>query len=91
MATDFRQIDLDDHQRHLLASAADQLGVPWPEVFEKAIAPLAEKEPIPEEDNGSVERPYDILSRHGLIGCISGTPSDLSTNKKYMQGYGRNG
>lgn len=91
MATDFRQIDLDDHQRHLLANAADKLGLPWPEVFEQAIAPLAERKPKSGEQNGATETPYEILSRHGLIGCIEGTPPDLSTNKKYMQGYGQNG
>ncbi len=91
MATDFRQIDLDDHQRHLLASAADHLGLPWPEVFEQAIGPLAEVKPDSATENGRTETPYEILSRHGLIGCIEGTPADLSTNKKYMQGYGQNG
>jgi hypothetical protein len=91
MATDFRQINLDERQRHLLAKAADQLGVPWPELFEQAIAPLAEKKPELGEANGRAETPYEILSRHGLIGCIEGTPADLSTNKKYMQGYGRLG
>ena len=90
MATDFTHIELDDHQRHLLASAADQLGVPWPEVFELAIAPLAESKPEHDKVNGKPETPYEILSRHGLIGCIDGTPSDLSTNKKYMEGYGKN-
>ena len=90
MATDFRQIELDEHQRHLLASAADHLGLPWPEVFERAIAPLAAKHE-PENENGKVETPYEILRRLGLIGCIAGTPPDLSTNKKYMQGYGKNG
>lgn len=91
MATDFRQIDLDDHQRHLLASAADRLGVPWPEIFEKAIAPLAEAKEIPPAQNGSPATPFEILRRHGLIGCIADTPPDLSTNKKYMEGYGRSG
>ena len=90
MATDFHQIDLDDHQRHLLASASDQLGVPWPEVFEMAIAPLAQNKSDQGEQNGTPETPYEILSRHGLIGCIAGTPADLSTSKKYLEGYGKN-
>jgi hypothetical protein len=91
MATDFTQIELDDRQRHLLASAADHLGIAWPEVFEQAIAPLAERQPERDRMNGRTETPYEILSRHGLIGCIEGTPPDLSTNKKYMQDYGKNG
>lgn len=90
MSTDLERIELNDHQRDLLASAADHLGLPWPEVFEKAIAPLAEGSER-RKVNGGLETPYEILVRHSLIGCIEGTPADLSTNKKYMQGYGRNG
>jgi predicted transcriptional regulator len=28
------------------------------------------------------------LRRSGLIGCIEDAPSDLSTNPKYMEGFG---
>jgi hypothetical protein len=87
MATDFQHIELDEHQRHLLASAADQTGLPWPEVFEKAIGPLARKT---DRQNGKAATPFEILTQHGLIGCIEGTPPDLSTNKNYMAGYGKN-
>lgn len=89
MATDSHQIELNDHQRELLASAADQMGVPWPVVFENAIRPLAEAKHA-KPRNGEFTSPYDILARLGLIGCIVDTPADLSTNKKYMQGYGKN-
>lgn len=34
---------------------------------------------------------FDAAARLGFIGCIKGTPSDLSTNKKYMEGFGKNG
>jgi predicted DNA-binding antitoxin AbrB/MazE fold protein len=34
---------------------------------------------------------FDAASRFGFIGCIKGTPPDLSTNKKYMEGFGTNG
>jgi predicted DNA-binding antitoxin AbrB/MazE fold protein len=34
---------------------------------------------------------FDAASRLGFIGCIKGTPRDLSTNKKYMKGFGSNG
>ena len=89
MATDSNQIELNEYQRQLLASAAERLGVPWPKVFENAIAPLAGNSDRKEE-NGQPETAYEILQRQGLIGCIDGTPPDLSTNKKYMQGYGKN-
>jgi predicted DNA-binding protein len=32
---------------------------------------------------------YDVFKRAGLIGCSKGLPSDLSTNPKYMEGFGR--
>ncbi len=90
MATDFSQLELNDDQRRLVASAAESLGLPWQEAFEQAFAPLV----LPKtktDGNGLAETPYAIMRRHGLIGCIQGTPADLSTNKKHMQGYGRNG
>jgi len=31
---------------------------------------------------------YKALLRAGLIGCAPGAPPDLSTNKKYMEGFG---
>jgi hypothetical protein len=38
------------------------------------------------------ETAYDLASRAGLIGCIQGaprSPTDLSTNPKHMEGFGR--
>ena len=32
---------------------------------------------------------YDIAKKMGLIGCGKGLPSDLATNKAYMEGFGR--
>lgn len=39
----------------------------------------------------SGETVYDRWNRAGLIGCINdpNLPSDLSTNPKYMEGFGR--
>jgi metal-responsive CopG/Arc/MetJ family transcriptional regulator len=31
---------------------------------------------------------YDLLQGAGLIGCVRGVPRDLSTNKKYLKGFG---
>lgn len=31
---------------------------------------------------------YDLAREAGLIGCIRGGPSDLSTNRKYFKGFG---
>ena len=38
------------------------------------------------------ETAYDLASRAGLIGCIKGaprSPTDLATNPKHMEGFGR--
>jgi len=35
-----------------------------------------------------VETLYDRARGAGLIGCLKGAPSDLSTNPKYMEGFG---
>ena len=38
------------------------------------------------------ETAYDMARRAGLIGCIKGasrSPTDLSTNPKHMEGFGR--
>ncbi len=37
----------------------------------------------------SPESAYDAAVRLGIIGCISNAPRDLSTNKKYMEGFGK--
>ena len=31
---------------------------------------------------------YDLAVQIGAIGCAKNLPADLSTNKKYMEGFG---
>lgn len=91
MSVDPSQIQLNDDQRRLLATAADFTGLPWEIAFQQAVTPLL---PATKPDaNGSspVETPYAKLARLGLIGCIEGTPPDLSTNKAHLEGLGRDG
>ncbi|MDR3638072.1 MAG: hypothetical protein P4L84_29980 [Isosphaeraceae bacterium] len=41
---------------------------------------------------GADETAFDAAERAGLIGCIEGaprSPTDLSTNPKHMEGFGR--
>jgi hypothetical protein len=91
MSVDPNEIFLNDDQRRLLATAADEVGMPWQTLLNQVIVPLVHQ-PAP-KDNGAAahETAYDKLSRLGLIGCIEGTPPDLSTNKAYLAGLGRNG
>ena len=32
---------------------------------------------------------YELAKKTGLIGCARGRPSDLSTNRKYFEGFGK--
>jgi len=48
--------------------------------------------PAPPAPAGVEESAFDGASRTGLIGCIHGaprSPTDLSTNPKHMEGFGR--
>jgi metal-responsive CopG/Arc/MetJ family transcriptional regulator len=35
------------------------------------------------------ESALDLARRSGILGCSKRLPSDLSTNKKYFEGFGR--
>lgn len=35
------------------------------------------------------ESAYDLAKRLGVIGVLKGGPPDLSTNKKYFEGFGK--
>jgi len=39
--------------------------------------------------NGMEKSAYELAKEAGLIGCVKGAPRDLSTNKKYLKGFGR--
>jgi predicted DNA-binding antitoxin AbrB/MazE fold protein len=34
---------------------------------------------------------FDVMNEAGLVGCIKNAPSDLSTNAKYLEGFGKSG
>ena len=34
---------------------------------------------------------FEVLDEVGLVGCIKAAPSDLSTNPKYLEGFGKSG
>jgi predicted DNA-binding antitoxin AbrB/MazE fold protein len=44
--------------------------------------------PKPSEAAETGETLYDILSKDGWIGSLKDAPPDLSTNPKYMEGFG---
>ncbi len=49
-------------------------------------------EPAAPARGATEETAYDVARRAGLIGCLKGaprSPTDLSTNPKHMEGFGR--
>ena len=78
------QIHLSSDQQLLLAQLAAQTGKPWGEVLTEALRAYRPSLPSAEDS----ESFYDVAARLGLIGCLEGGPSDLSTNPKYMEGFG---
>jgi hypothetical protein len=44
-----------------------------------------------EPDLTTGETLFDAFDKAGLIGCIKGAPSDLSTNPRHMEGFGSRG
>ena len=47
--------------------------------------------PAPAEEADAKESVYDLWSHLGFIGCVDSPdlPADLSSNKKYLEGLGR--
>ncbi len=83
------QIALSPEQKQFLVRLAEQTGKPWDEVLNEA---LAGYRPAVAPANGDEEESFfDAATRLGLIGCVKGGPPDLSTNPKYMEGFGKSG
>ena len=91
MASIPKDIELDEEERTLLADAATRTGKPWRLLLREAIARSikAETEPVQTSQDVSQENLLQKLERLGAVGMISGGPPDLSTNKKYMEGFGQ--
>jgi hypothetical protein len=82
------QIALTPNQKQHLARLAEQSGRPWNAVLEEALSSF-EHEALARTENG--ETVYDAMLRLGLLGSVKDGPPDLSTNPKYMEGFGEHG
>ncbi len=89
MAIDPQKIELSEAQRKQLAELAENVGKPWDEVYSYALShyPLSQVKPDGARKGRTL---YDAFAEDGLVGCLDG-PSDLSTNPKYMEGFGKSG
>ena len=75
-------IRLESSLRAQVRQRAKRLGIAESDLVRRAIErDTANDEPV--------ESAYDVFHRLGLIGISDQGPSDLSTNKKHMEGFGR--
>jgi hypothetical protein len=58
-------------------------------LIEELTQPAAPPKEDAKGENGKVRTLYDALEARGLIGFMTDGPPDLSTNPKYMEGFGR--
>lgn len=85
-------LTLDSSQQAELLRLAAQTGKPWSLVLSEALASYRAQECSAQPQNGiSDESFFDAASKLGLIGCLEGGPTDLSTNPAHMEGFGRRG
>jgi metal-responsive CopG/Arc/MetJ family transcriptional regulator len=65
-----------------LAAIVQSTGQTESEVVRAALEDYCEK-------HSTKPSAYDLFKAAGLIGCAKDLPADLSTNPKYMEGFGR--
>jgi predicted transcriptional regulator len=76
-------VRIDDELERKLMKRARAAGVSQSEALREAIRAWAGA------DEEAQELSYgERLRRSGLIGCIRDAPPDLSTNPRYMEGFG---
>jgi hypothetical protein len=80
-------IELSAEQKRQLARISEQTGKSWQALLDEALSRLTPR--TAEDSNGDTV--LDRLTRFGLLGCITDAPEDLSTNPKYMEGFGGSG
>lgn len=82
------QIELTLDQKRQIAETAERAGRPWPEVLSEALR--CYRPPITHENgNGRRQKSfYDVMLEDGVLGIVKDAPPDLSTNPKYMEGFG---
>lgn len=88
MAIDPNDVQLTAAQRQLIASLAEQQGRSPQDVLADLIAPAGVR-----RRNGSraapTESAHELGQRLGLYAALEDGPPDLSTNRRYMEGFGQ--
>lgn len=88
MVIDPAEIVLTPEQKRRLAALADRVGRPYADIVDEWLSSVSLPEDNDEEPSGqSTRTAFEAFAAVGAVGCFSG-PSDLSTNPKYMEGFG---
>lgn len=75
-------VRVDERLKQELEAEARERGVSPSEIVRQALkAHMQQRSPR--------ESAYDLAKRLGIIGSAKGLPTDLSTNPKHMEGFGR--
>ena len=86
MATNDQPVHLTDQQLRLLSQWSSRTGKPPQELLAEALSEYGV--PATPATSQSEDTLFDRLSQSGLLGCLSGGPTDLSTNPDHMEGFG---
>ena len=88
MESSANTIELTDREVEILRILSVDTGKTLQEIVRDAIENYQSQLGAARHDNPPTETLFDALNRQGLIGCLSGGPSDLSTNPIHMEGFG---
>lgn len=75
-------VRVDEHLKKEIEAEARETGVSPSQIVRHALEEHMRRR-TPRESA------YDLAKRLGVIGSTKGLPSDLSTNSKHMEGFGR--
>jgi hypothetical protein len=75
-------VRVESRLKQQLEAIARAKGVSPSQIVRQAI-----EEHLRQQEPG--ESCYDLAKRLGILGSAKGLPSDLSSNPKYMEGFGR--
>jgi hypothetical protein len=82
MATERITVRLDDETQRRIGAEAQATGRNESELIREALAQYFRERPEPETC-------LDVARRAGVIGCAKRLPSDLSTNRRHFESFGR--
>ena len=83
------QIEIGQEQRRKLDELSRRNGKPASDVANDAIDAYFQAHTDPE--SAASETLYERAVRTGFLGAVKDGPSDVSTNPKYMEGFGEDG